>query len=990
MPDRQNDASLVDERPTEVSQDERLIDADYLDELLEDGRARSVFGSCARSRILALCVEPGMGVEEMVVSIVALHAQQGHRVYRHDLLALSPSDASSLMVRVCREATRSKSPAFVAFENVPPSDEGGVRRQARAVRRLIESGISCVLTLAPEARQLLEPLPECLVLGSRDLLARRVMGAERGEAAYPIRRLTHGIPTLVRGLLSARLAEGRVVDLPASYTDAFRALVDGCLRLTLSDEELRLRYALLLLGQGTLHDLEVALGPVPSELVGMVADNVALLEFSSDLTRFSALRGHSLRVLASLRPELSSMAGLFPDVLVGVVRALTERGDYARAAAICDFSRSLDWREVALGHGAGFLEAGCTNLMRDVLGPGPSIAPDGSRDFALWAATRALSLSNPGREVFSWAPDEQEATGGGLREALLFLDARRALRALPPLVAFAEGAWSELETRLLAHREATQLMAQGRFASAMRLLVANPGTGDGPSVSRALLRIDLELARLFLCDPPVQGTADLERARGMLSSEQLRGLSGTAASVSVLRGLLGEGESAGALADDLVSRAERSGDVVVQVFALVAGCVFDLRRGALARAGVRSVLARAVAGRAGLEYLARVAVMVGDVARGLSGDEVTPLSVQPHDDLGRVCVVLYETLVPEGELAHEEVDLPDDPPREALWLLVALSIGVGDFSRRLLNASPPSWRQALMRLGAGWAAASSGAAPAAWAGDAWAGRPPLDAAPIQIRLLGDFVLNVRGVRVPDARLEQRGAKSMLEFLALRHGAAARRHQLVEQVWPDCEYGAGFGRVYQATSVVRSIVSEIGDGLDPFIVSRTTRAVSLDPALVSVDVDEFRTCAREASDARDDMRALEMARRAEELYTGDLYLPAVDATGFVSARRDELRELYADAMVAGSDAALRLGRRRTAVRLAQNALAINELREDAVIALVRGLRASGRNVEAEQQYRRYARRLMLTVKEPPSRLLRRAALGEREERPGVIRQEVVPA
>lgn len=990
MADHQNDASPVEGRPAEALQCERLIDADYLDELLEDGRARSFFGSCTRPRILALCAEPGMGVEETAASIVTLHVQYGYKIYRHDLLALSPSDASALMVRVCREAVRSQDSVLVVFENIPPSDEGNVRRQARALRRLIDSGISCVLTLVPEARQLLEPLPECLVLGSRDLLARRVMSVERGELAYPVRRLTRGIPTLVRGLLSARLAMGRVVDLPASYSDAFRALVDGCLRLTLSDEELRLRYALLLLGRGTLHDLEVALGTVSAELLGMVADNVVLLEFSSDLTRFCALRGHSLRVLASLRPELSSMAGLFPEVLAGVVRALTERGDYARAAVICDFSRSLDWREVALEHGTGFLEAGCTDLMRGVLGPEPTLAPGAARDFALWAATRALSLSNPGREVFAWEPGEREAEGGGLRGTLLLLDARRVLRALPPLVPFEEGSWDELETRLLAHREATQLMAQGRFSAAMRLLVANPGTGDGPSVSRALLRVDLELARLFLCDPPVQGGDDLEHAQGMLSSDQLRGFSGVAAAVSVLRGLLGEGEGVGALADDLVSRAERSGDVVIQVFALVAGCIFDLRRGALARAGVRAVLARAVAGRAGLEYLARVAMLVGEVARGLSGDDVAPLLAQPADDLGRVSVVLHEILVPEGELAHEEVDLPDGPPREALWLLVALGIGVGDFSRRLLNAVPPSWHQALVRLGPGWAATAPNVAPTCWAGDAWSGRPPLDAAPIQIRLLGDFVLNVRGVRVPDARLEQRNAKSLLEFLALQHGVAMRRHQLVEQVWPDCEYGAGFGRVYQATSVVRSIVSEIDDGLDPFIVSRTTRAVSLDPALVSVDVDEFRTCAREASDEHDDTRALEMARRAEELYAGDLYLPAVDATGFVSARREELRELYADAMVAGSDAALRLGRRRTAVRLAQNALAINELREDAVIALVRGLRASGRNVEAEQQYRRYARRLMLTVKEPPSRILRRAALGAREERPGVIRQEVVPA
>lgn len=251
-------------------------------------------------------------------------------------------------------------------------------------------------------------------------------------------------------------------------------------------------------------------------------------------------------------------------------------------------------------------------------------------------------------------------------------------------------------------------------------------------------------------------------------------------------------------------------------------------------------------------------------------------------------------------------------------------------------------------------------------------------APIEIRLLGGFSVTVRGQRVPDGELEHRNAKSMLEYLLLRRGATAKRYQIVEQVWPEADYGMGFNRAYQATSTLRAAIAKIDSDLDPFVLSRATKAVSLDMGIIRCDVDEFRACAREAADTGDDARAVAMARRAERLYVGDLYVPPVDATGYVMTTRDELRRLYGDAMVAGSDAALRLGKKRTATRLAMNALASDDMREDAVVSMVRALRASGRNVEADRQYQRYARRLMQSANRPPSRLLRRAA-GIGEER-----------
>lgn len=140
-------------------------------------------------------------------------------------------------------------------------------------------------------------------------------------------------------------------------------------------------------------------------------------------------------------------------------------------------------------------------------------------------------------------------------------------------------------------------------------------------------------------------------------------------------------------------------------------------------------------------------------------------------------------------------------------------------------------------------------------------------------------------------------------------------------------------------------------------------------MVSCDVEEMRACAREAVDGEDDAAVLQMARQVERLYAGDLYSPPADHSGFVALRKEELRTLYVDAMVAGADAALRLERKRTASRFAANALAVDDMREDAVIALATALRADGRDMEADVQCRRYTRRLsQATGRSPSWRLL----------------------
>ena len=244
---------------------------------------------------------------------------------------------------------------------------------------------------------------------------------------------------------------------------------------------------------------------------------------------------------------------------------------------------------------------------------------------------------------------------------------------------------------------------------------------------------------------------------------------------------------------------------------------------------------------------------------------------------------------------------------------------------------------------------------------------------VMVSLLGGFSVRVGGREMGEGRLDHRKAKSMFEYLLLCRRHTARRFQIVEQLWPGVDYSSGLGRVYQSTATIRAVISEMSDRkVDPFITSKAARSISVNSAVVRCDVDDFRGMAKAALASKDEELTVELARRIDELYAGDLHVPPTDSSGYITACRAELRRLHADSMVAGAEAAFRLGRNHAATRFAEVALMSDDLREDAIIVLVRALRASGRAIEAERRYRAYSRRLVEKTDRPPSRMLRIAA------------------
>lgn len=907
---------------------------------IDSSASTSILCDVERPRLIAICAEPGMGRHKAISGALARLSRQGVQTIRRDFSASPPEAACRSLSRLAKRLSQTGEHVVVGIDDMPPSDEACVRRQARALRRVLETGSSAIFSLVPEARQLLEALPECLVISSSTLLRGQLRSEKDAPLDSDVLRVTRGLPSLVNALtLDGYFTSSG--ELPVAYYDALGSLLASSLRSSLSDEDRRLRLCLILMGSGYVQDLKPVLGSVHLDVLGELRDTAPIFGISSDLTLFSCLTSVAPHALVICLRYISNVCALFPDVVRGCFRALVACGSIEHAAALAKLPECSECLVDVVEHAIEFADAGEIRLVHQA-----ATCPECSGDEyaqSVEAVARAFDMKGAYGALTKW--DATTPVAGGIR---LLGETRRILWGKLPSVSVDLTQVGSLEHKLAVHIEACSRMMHGSFSTALSLLVSMPSESGSPGLSSMLLALDEELARLLVGGKPETMMGSAEAAQNFFSRHGLVGMNGYLAIVRMvdvlMRPVSYEPDELGRLA----ARYERSGDALVQVVALIAGTIADLRHGSATSAQVRASLAHTLSQSFDTNYLSRVSALLGDIACVLSDDELGAKALSPNrDDLDEASALIWETLL-DGEEPVFTTSLREEAPRDALWLLRVLSHGIEGFSENLVSRMPKRWRRA---ASTGVSAVLTGQLHEV---EMLPKRVPDPDKPVELQLLGGISLTVRGKRIPDWKLERRSAKSMLEYLVLR-GGSAKRFQVVEQVWTDGDYLQGFNRVYQTTSTLRALVAEIDDSLELIVASRTSGEITVDTGIMRCDVDEFKMMAREAVDNEDDAMTLECARAAEKIYVGDLYVPPADVTGYIAATQLELRTLYADAMVEGSEAALRLGHARTAARLASNAVLADDMREDAVTALVRALNECGRGPEAQRQKGAYEAR-----------------------------------
>lgn len=934
------------------------------------------------SNLLVMCSEPGMGKSTALRSLVS----QGRKASTTHSLRLSGIDglaASRRLARLARQVEREclgDKSVVVTLDDVPSGDELIVEREASSIARMVSAGAIVAVSLLPENELLAEGLHGAIRVVARDLLVADVLELGPSDDLYDVRSLTGGIPALVSALLRDNSSpRSNVLVAGSTYFEALERLVGATLRPGLLDEEILTRIAMLLLGHGTFDDVESVTCIDPAEVAAGLEECAPIFGVSCHEASFCCFGIDTLEGVNACASPLSTKAATLSAIFDSAIRVLVSRGEFDRAAAIARISPSEPTVSVVLGHAEEFIGVGEVGLIRRMVGP--ALAQ------SLITAERATSvgtiLSALGDSAFrlpqDWLPlkdSDVSCRGDEFGKDMLLVGCRAVLAGESVHVSCNDAPGT---AGLVKHLQAVQLLRDGHPDAVRRLVGPYVFSGEEETLENVLLRLDMGIARALLGDNGADEGVPCVPAREFLVRD---GYSAIRDEETLFLALdaISHGSCDLASIDALVSESERSGNELIRVASLLMGAAVEYVLGDYRSAGLRSAVAAGAASRAGFKHLEAEAnvLCVAAAGSGLSLGSIPPDWEDACDtmELSTVARLVHSALGGE-EGTQDEWRMAEDVslPSDEIWLLRVLLSGKGDVPERLRSLIPRPWAVTIQPIPSPRSASSIIVRPRRPVTGIRSEEEPdedMPGARLRLGLLGGFSLDVDDKQVPEWHIDRRATKAMLVFIVLHPKLSAKRYEIIEQLWPDCDYKAGLDKIYQATSTLRKEISAVAPGVDPFLSSRGDRSVSLDSELLECDFLEFEEAAREAlASEGDDMRALDAALRAEKLYAGDLFVPTRDFTGYVVARRQELRELYADAMVAGAEAALRLGRYRISARLADAATAVDDLREDAVEVLIQALRASGRVFEAEQRYKRYAVRFVDRTHMPPSKRLRKA-------------------
>lgn len=216
---------------------------------------------------------------------------------------------------------------------------------------------------------------------------------------------------------------------------------------------------------------------------------------------------------------------------------------------------------------------------------------------------------------------------------------------------------------------------------------------------------------------------------------------------------------------------------------------------------------------------------------------------------------------------------------------------------------------------------------------------------VEIRILG--VLSVRrrdGTPVAHGEWRTSKTRDLLRILALHAGAPVPADRLIETLWPDVEPAKGRGSLRMAVSQIRQVI-----GKD--CVVREFDGLALQHAWVDAAV--FSSLAGDARRLFGQgalTEGLTTACEATALYGGDLCSDEPYAE-WAFADREALRTLRVTLLAEAAEAAVALGRHRTAVHLAGQAVDSEPANERAHRVLMRAHSRLGETDRALGAYER---------------------------------------
>ena len=979
-------------------------------ESLLGGSSRHVMGDYSRivppqhffrtmektKRPLALCAEPCMG-KTMFLRELADYAQSsGWNVYEISLSSLSAQEATQILTKkstsICNGNKSKALKRLVLIDDFPPSDEYFVARQVKSIARLRMAGCLVAFSLSPEARQLIDEVPSVYVLGKNELLT-FMPGIDNSEQSIlNSMRLTRGIPTLVYSL-PVTFCERGDADVPITYLTSLACVASYMLRSTLGIEELRLRLGMMLLGVGSFDDLSRICGQADLEYLAKIEQDAPFFGVHVETRRFSCLHTTRFDVLNFNKQELVALVSKHEKLALKVIALLIDREDFSKAAFVSSLIREeITWK-IVLSHATEFVDAGYIELVDNAL---TATHSDCTLEYSSKKAAKRMvdALSNtkgPMNSKDAGKTLENLTSFNGFLKQTAYITLLKLLlqKPLPALKEDLE--LSPLEKKIALHKRAIDLAIQGNFKYALQLLLLEQQYEKASSITSSIQTVDVELLYALLGVYQKDFDARSSKALSFLQEGEASALKGSVGLLKCVRYLFEKSFSVGNLYDteQLISQAESHGNRMIQVPALLIGALLSLRSRAYPKAQLQARRAMLLSREWDSIYVTQVGKILEDIAGFFLGVIPTEKNLEAitHPSLKVACRTIYKALF-KSVKGHSPVWLDEveyGVPENAMWLMRALLSDESEFQQCLEREMPEEWLHYL-RSNEGKRDVTKWRAFRQGAGDSRTENSVVKSSRVEkkqnahpgvyIALLGRFSLSVQGEEIAGRKIAYRSAKALLVYLALAHNHMSFRSQIAQQIWPEADQAHWQERLYQATRVIRKEVQEIKKGCEPLEASRIERTLGFNPQQVTVDIDIFTRLAKSVASSNSDEDIVHLAKQAEELYQGDLYLPEDECFRFADPIRIALRDQYIDTMVTASAAALRITHYTLAVHFAELAYLVDDMREDTLMALIQALRKCGRAQDAQQYYDLYVQKYVTKRRKMPSKQLRMIAGAEK--------------
>lgn len=231
-------------------------------------------------------------------------------------------------------------------------------------------------------------------------------------------------------------------------------------------------------------------------------------------------------------------------------------------------------------------------------------------------------------------------------------------------------------------------------------------------------------------------------------------------------------------------------------------------------------------------------------------------------------------------------------------------------------------------------------------------------ADLRMFLLGRFEVHAGGGLVIDQAWHHRNAKSLLKLLAIQSDRYLHREQVLDAFWANLDPSAAAANLRKTLFDLRTEFT--AKQVTTPVVTIADDMVVLSPE-VSLDIDEFRSCARAA---RSSQNRLELYEEAIATYKGDLLVEDRYEDWAGGARR-ELRDLHNELLLELSQLYAAAGKLELATERLQRLLQADPLDEDANRLMMRFYAETGSRQRAHRQYETFRDALRREIGAMPS-------------------------